>query len=155
MPLAQYREQYWYPDESLAAGVLAHVFPRLSTSHAALYADQAGTTPLTNPLATDGTGFLTFWVENGDYLIYVNGQAYEAIVELDGITPHVWPAAFQWTQTVPAAVWTIPHGLDTRPSVLVVNGAGASLTGQIDYPDADTVTVTFASPVAGTAYLQR
>ncbi|MEU7074732.1 hypothetical protein AB0B30_32505 [Streptomyces narbonensis] len=155
MPLAPYRERYWYPDETIAAGQLLHIFPRLSNVHAALYADQAGTIPLPNPLPTDGTGFVDLWVENGDYWGYINGQAFYLIIDLDPNLTHVWPSTFRWEQAAPATVWVIAHGLASFPSVSVISPANEQLFGDVAYIDDDNLTITFGSPVTGTAFLRR
>lgn len=155
MPLAPYSERYWYPDESLAVGAMAHVFPRFSNVHATLFQDQAGTIPLANPLPVDGSGFLSFFVENGDYWVYVNGQAFYVIVDLDPNLTHVWPSTFRWVQAPAATVWVIAHGLDSFPSVSVISPSNEQLFGDVAYTDADNLTITFGSPVEGTAFLRR
>jgi hypothetical protein len=155
MPLAPYRERYWYPDETIAAGQLLHIFPRLSNVHAQLYADQAGTIPLANPVTTDATGFVDVWVENGDYWGYINGQAFYLIIDLDPNLTHVWPSTFRWEQTSPAAVWVIAHGLDSFPAVSVISPANEQLFGDVAYIDSNNLTITFGSPVDGTAFLRR
>lgn len=155
MPLAPYTESYWYPDETFAAGVRYDVFPRFSNVHADLFADQAGTTPLPNPGVTDGAGVISFFVENGDYWLRIGGQAFYVIVDLDPNLTHVWPSTFRWTQTVPATVWVIAHGQDSFPAVSVIDPLNTELFGQVDYVDADNLTITFSTPQTGTAFLRR
>ncbi|MER5705994.1 hypothetical protein [Streptomyces sp. NPDC002122] len=155
MPLAPYRERYWYPDETIAVGQLLHIFPRLSNVHAQLYADQAGTIPLANPVTTDATGFVDLWVENGDYWGYINGQAFYLIIDLDPNLTHVWPSTFRWEQAAPATVWVIAHGLDSFPAVSVISPSNEQLFGDVAYIDADNLTITFGAPVTGTAFLRR
>jgi hypothetical protein len=77
-----------------------------------------------------------------------------------GVEPTVAAAqsTFVFTQATPAAVWTIAHGLDRYPSVTVVDSAGTVVIGQVDYPSANAVRLSFfggGSPAAfaGTAYL--
>lgn len=155
MPLAPYRERYWYPDETIAVGQQLHIFPRLSNVHALLYADQAGTIPLANPVTTDANGFVDLWVENGDYWGYINGQAFYLIIDLDPNLTHVWPSTFRWEQTAPATVWVIAHGLDSKPAVSVISPSNEQLFGDVAYIDDDNLTITFGSPVDGTAFLRR
>lgn len=155
MPLAPYRERYWYPDESIAAGQLLHIFPRLSNVHALLYADQAGTIPLSNPVATDASGFVDVWVENGDYWGYINGQAFYLIIDLDPNLTHVWPSTFRWEAPSPASVWVIAHGLDSFPAVSVISPDNEQLFGDVAYIDSNNLTITFGSPVDGTVFLRR
>ena len=65
MALQLYSARYWLPNGNLSANRPANVFPELSNIHASLFADQAGTIPLPNPLSTDGGGLLTFWAAPG------------------------------------------------------------------------------------------
>lgn len=155
VPLAPYSESYWYPDGSLASGVEYHVFPRTSNVHAVLFADQAGTVPLPNPGTTDANGLISFFVENGDHWLFIRGQAFYVIVDLDPNLTHVWPATFQWEQTTPDDVWMINHGLSTKPAVTVLDPADQLIEGDVQYTDDNSLTITFGAPISGTAYLRR
>lgn len=155
MPLAPYTETYWYPDETFAANVPYHVFPRLSNIHAPLFADQLGTTPLPNPGLTTGSGLITFWVENGDYWLHIGGQSFYLIVDLDPNLTHVWPSTFRWVQPAPLTTWVIAHGLNSFPSVSVISPLNEQLFGDVAYVDSNNLTITFGSPVTGTAFLRR
>jgi hypothetical protein len=57
------------------------------------------------------------------------------------------------TQASPLATWTITHNLDKNPSVRIEDLVGNDIIAQIDYVDTNTLTIIFAIPVAGTAYL--
>ena len=61
--------------------------------------------------------------------------------------------SFIWDQGMPAAVWTIPHNLNRRPSITVVNSSFGVVCGQMDYIDDNTITITFSAPFSGKAYL--
>lgn len=52
-----------------------------------------------------------------------------------------------------ASVWRIEHNLHCYPSVTVVDSADSVVTGDVDYIDADTLTVSFVAPFSGSAYL--
>jgi hypothetical protein len=104
---------------------------------------------------TDGTGFITFFCQDGDYWLYINGQSFELIIDLDPNLTHVWPASTSWPQTVPAAVWVINHGLNTFPDVSIKDPLNQEMFGQVDHIDDQNLTITFGSPVTGTAYLRR
>lgn len=56
-------------------------------------------------------------------------------------------------QTVSAAVWTIVHNLGIYPNVHIENSAGDTVEGEIDYPDVNTVVLTFSGAFTGVAYL--
>lgn len=57
-------------------------------------------------------------------------------------------------QSVPATVWTVQHNLEGGyPNVTVIDSAGTRVEGDITYPAASTVVLTFTSAFSGTAYL--
>lgn len=155
MARAHYTESYWYPDETFAVGVPYHVFPRLSNVHASLTSDQAGTIPLPNPGVTAAGGVIDFWVEEGDYYVFIREQAFELVIDTDADVTNVWPTTYRHVQSVPLAVWTISHGLDYFPTVDIKDSSNAELFGQVDYVDSDNLTITFSTPTTGTAYLRR
>lgn len=80
MALAQYSELFWFPSGELAASVPARVFQHETNTLAALWADEAGTVPLANPLSTSGTGRLEFWTEEGKYWVHIDSEAFEVAV---------------------------------------------------------------------------
>lgn len=62
--------------------------------------------------------------------------------------------AYTHIQDVPAAAWTIVHGLPFTPAaVTVVDSAGTEWVGDVQFVAAGTIRVSFAAPFAGTAYL--
>jgi hypothetical protein len=76
MALQFYSARYWLPNGNLSANRPANVFPELSNVHASLFADQAGTIPIPNPLSTDGGGLLTFWAAPGNYWVYIDSETF-------------------------------------------------------------------------------
>lgn len=62
--------------------------------------------------------------------------------------------AFEYTQSTPSTVWTIEHGLGYHPAgIQVVDSNGDIHHPVIVYLDENTVRLTLAIPVTGTAYL--
>lgn len=61
---------------------------------------------------------------------------------------------FVHEQAVAAAVWTIPHFLNTKPSVLLVDSFGQQLLAEVHYPDDQTAVIVHGKPYSGSAYLR-
>lgn len=66
------------------------------------------------------------------------------------------PYAPQFMQTFSSAqlVWTIVHNMDAYPVVNTFDLYGFEISGDVTMPDRNTVVVTFAVPIAGTARLK-
>lgn len=60
---------------------------------------------------------------------------------------------FTFTQDIASALWTITHELDGFPNVTVVDTLGRQVEADVAYVDANHITVGFASPATGAAYL--
>ncbi len=60
---------------------------------------------------------------------------------------------YQHTQIQALDSWTITHNLQKFPSVTVVDSAGSKVTGEVDYIDINTLTVSFTAEFGGIAYL--
>lgn len=60
---------------------------------------------------------------------------------------------YRHNQAAPATVWNIAHNLGFFPSVSVQDSAGSVVYGDIDYVDANNVTVTFDAAMGGYANL--
>jgi hypothetical protein len=56
-------------------------------------------------------------------------------------------------QTISQSVWTIEHNLHFIPNITVVDSAGTVVEGDYNYPDENTVVLTFSGAFAGKAYL--
>lgn len=61
---------------------------------------------------------------------------------------------FTYYQSVPAASATIVHNLNRFPNVTTITLSGDTVIGDVDYVDANTVSVTFSGPFSWTAYLE-
>ena len=56
-------------------------------------------------------------------------------------------------QGIPSKVWTVFHGLNKYPSVLVVDTAKSVVTGDIVYTDSNNIIITFNASFSGSAYI--
>jgi hypothetical protein len=71
---------------------------------------------------------------------------------------HVHPASpgaptYIFIQAIPAAAWTINHGLGEFPSVAVIDSTGAQVEGDVSYVSGDQIVLSFTGAFSGTAYL--
>lgn len=68
----------------------------------------------------------------------------------DGVSyePYVYDRA-----GVPAATWTIAHNLGRRVHVTVLNDDGTEVDTDVEHPDLNHTTITFAVPTSGIAIL--
>jgi hypothetical protein len=57
------------------------------------------------------------------------------------------------TQSVPASTWTITHGLGFTPNVTVVDSGGTVVEGSYNYPNNNSVILSFTGSFSGKAYL--
>lgn len=80
MPIYQYSRTFWYPDGNLAAGISVRVFPLDSPVLATLWADQAATIPLANPVTTNGSGVAVFYAEEGEYWLHADSESFRVSV---------------------------------------------------------------------------
>lgn len=75
-----------------------------------------------------------------------------------------WPSSFtpppqpvdpgqlggMWDFPLPLPTWVIRHGLSFQPAgVRISDLSGHEIRGEVTYPDADTIQITFAQPTAG------
>lgn len=61
--------------------------------------------------------------------------------------------AYTHNQGAVSSTWTIDHGLTFQPSVQVVDSAGTTIEGVVNYNSSTQLTVEFSVAVSGTAYL--
>ena len=59
---------------------------------------------------------------------------------------------YEHVQSATSASWVVTHGLNKNPSVTVVDSAGTTVVGQVDYNTVDQVTITFKAAFSGKAY---
>jgi hypothetical protein len=56
-------------------------------------------------------------------------------------------------QEVSSSVWNITHGLGFTPNITVVDTAGTVVEGSYNYPNSNTVVLSFIGAFSGRAYL--
>lgn len=56
-------------------------------------------------------------------------------------------------QLAPLSTWNVVHNLGKYPSVMVVDSADSVVVGEIQYIDANSLTITFSSAFGGKAYI--
>lgn len=61
-------------------------------------------------------------------------------------------ARYVHTQSIAAAIWTVAHNLNARPSVMVCDHLDRVIAPDVEYIDANIVRVTHASAITGFVY---
>lgn len=56
-------------------------------------------------------------------------------------------------QGIAQSIWVVPHPLQRRPSVTVVDSGGTVVEGNVHYVDDNTIIITFNASFSGKAYL--
>lgn len=86
----------------------------------------------------------------------VGPQGAQGVQGVQGVEGPQGPPAPIFEQTFSAAslIWVVNHGLDAFPVVSLYDLYGFAISGDIVMPDRNTVVVTFAVPLAGTARLK-
>ena len=69
-----------------------------------------------------------------------------------GIPGPAGGATYTHTQSIAAAVWTVPHNLGRHPSVAVTDHLGNLVHPDVCYLDDDLVQITHGTPLTGFAY---
>lgn len=102
--------------------------------------------------------FVSDFSENGGDIIgatVITGDNY--IIELekaDGdVIPIEFAQSYRYIQSSNSSTWVVTHNLGFRPSVTVIDLDGDVVNGDITYDTANQLTLTFAQPIKGEAYL--
>ena len=153
MPLIKYQRYITYPDGNPAADRAQMILLYGGNVPVPLYGDKAGTAPLSNPVMTDSEGLAEFYAAPGEFITELAGEVFLFLV--DPAEPDdAWPGVFVHEQAVPASVWTIDHHIGAPPAVTVLV-AGQPVDAEVLHTGAESLTITFGSPTAGTALLRR
>jgi hypothetical protein len=62
-------------------------------------------------------------------------------------------AHYVHSQMIPSATWVVTHNLGKFPSVTVVDSTGRHVFGDVQYVDANNVTIIFSGAFGGKAYM--
>lgn len=73
--------------------------------------------------------------------------------QADGGTVSVsYVDTYTHTQSSPSSTWTITHNMNKYPSVTIVDSAGTTVDGSVDYISLNAVTINFCGAFSGKAY---
>jgi len=153
MPLIHYTQYVYYPGGGPAADVELTVYIAGGNVAVPLRADKAGTTPLANPVTTDGDGLVSFYAPPGDYTVWLAGTVSFMLPDATE-TDSAWPGLFVHEQSTPATVWTVNHFFGVQPAVSLMVG-GQEAEASVSHPSATQTVITFSQAVSGTAHLRR
>lgn len=153
MPLIRYTQYITYPDGNPASDVPVALWLLGGNVPVPVFSDKAGTVPVTNPVMTDVDGMVSVYAAPGPLTAELAGQLFPFLVDATE-TDAAWPGTFVHEQQTPATVWTVAHHFGIEPDVTILQ-AGARVEATVDHVDSATVTLTFSSPQAGTAFLRR
>lgn len=95
----------------------------------------------------NGGDIISATVTTGDnYIINLN--------KADGsVVPAEFAQSYRHIQSSNSLTWTITHNLGYRPSVTVIDLDGDVVNGDVTYDTSNQLTLTFAQPIKGEAYL--
>jgi hypothetical protein len=153
MPLIKYSQYLTLPDGSPAANMAVGLWLLGGNQLVPVFSDKAGTSPVSNPVTTDGEGLVSVYAAPGALTAELAGQLFHLLVDATETDP-AWPGTFIHTQAVAASVWTVEHHFGTQPAVtsLVLS---QPVEAEVSHPDDETTVITFSTPTAGTAQLRR
>lgn len=109
--------------------------------------------------ATNNTAFKIFdgtTLDNiiqGETLTLESANSGLAIAVSDNKLTFTAKLGYVFTQSTPAAVWTINHDLGKYPSVSIVDSANDEVIGEVNYTSTSQVVITFSAAFSGKAFL--
>jgi hypothetical protein len=100
---------------------------------------------------SDGTasdGIIT-----GETLTFESANSGLAIAVSNNKLTFTAKLGYVFTQSTPAAVWTINHDLNKYPAVSIVDSANDEVIGEVHYTSTSQVVITFSAGFSGKAFL--
>ena len=110
----------------------------------------------TNDDSFDITFGETQAIENPNSVLYIPQELTEeqkAQARANIGVSDVQDKTFVYEQSSASMVWNIQHNLNKFPSVSIVDSAGSSVIGEINYESIDSLVLSFTAPFSGYAYL--
>lgn len=101
---------------------------------------EPGTNVVISNVGTDIAAILDFTIPRGE-----KGETGDA-----GLTQVI---AYTHIQSSVSSLWVINHNLSFQPSVQVVDSAGTTIEGVVNYNSSTQLQIEFSNAVSGTAYL--
>jgi hypothetical protein len=105
----------------------------------------------TGLVISDGSTFDNIPI--GGILTFESANSGLAIVATDNKLTFTAKLGYVFTQSSPAAVWTINHDLNKYPAVSVVDSANDEVIGEVHYTSTTQIVVTFSAAFSGKAFL--
>jgi hypothetical protein len=69
-----------------------------------------------------------------------------------GVVSVSYVDTYTHTQSSPASTWTVTHNMNKYPSVTIVDSAGTTVDGSVDFINLNSVTINFCGAFSGKAY---
>ena len=115
------------------------------------------------PLLGSQAAIDSFPIKQGQFLIRKNGGAVYfdqdnetriLVANSDGGSGGggTGPTSFVHTQTATSDTWVVNHNLGFYPNVTVIDSAGTTVVGEIEYVNTNKLTIKFSAAFSGKAY---
>jgi hypothetical protein len=105
----------------------------------------------TGLVISDGSTFDNIPI--GGILTFESANSGLAIVASDNKLTFTAKLGYVFTQSTPAAVWTINHDLGKYPSVNIVDSANDEVIGEVNYTSTSQIVIRFSAAFSGKAFL--
>lgn len=92
-------------------------------------------------------------VNRGETVTFESANSGLSIVVSDNKLTFTAKLGYVFTQSTPAAVWTINHDLGKYPAVNIVDSANDEVIGEVHYTSTSQIVITFSAAFSGKAFL--